>query len=63
MSILRLAIFAMASVVFAGSLLLVALLTPAFNNAVGIIGASAIGFAIAIVVTIVVSKKISGNMT
>lgn len=61
MSILRLTIFLMASVVFAGTLVLIALLTPALNNAMGVIAAAAIGFVAALVVTYVVSKKIGGN--
>lgn len=61
MSILRLAIFAMASVVIAGTLVLIALLIPAFNNAMGLSGAAVIGFVIAIVATNVVVKKIVGN--
>ena len=61
MSILRLVIFVMAGVTIAGTLVLVALLTPSLNNAMGVIGASAVGFGLAIPIAIVVSNKIGGN--
>jgi hypothetical protein len=61
MLILRFVVFLMASVVFAGSFLLIALLTPSLNNAMGVIGAVAVGFAVAIVVSVLVSTKIGGN--
>lgn len=63
MNLLRFVIFLMASVVFAGSLVLAALLTPALNNWMGLVGGAVIGFGIAVPVAIVVSNKISGGNT
>lgn len=63
MPILRLVIFVMAATVFAGTLVLAALLTPALNNWMGMVGAAVIGFGLAVPVAIVVSNKISGGNT
>ena len=63
MNMLRFVIFLMASVVFAGSLVLAALLTPALNNWMGLVGGAVIGFGLAVPVAIVVSNKISGSNT
>lgn len=63
MSILRLVIFIMAATVFAGTLVLAALIAPVgLNNATGMIGSAVVGVALAIPVAIVVSNKIGGNM-
>lgn len=63
MQILRLVIFIMAATVFAGTLLLAALLTPELNNWMGMVGSAVVGFGLAIPVAIVVSKKIGGSNT
>lgn len=63
MIVLRLAVFFMAMVTFAGILVLGALTLPiGMNNAMGIIGAVAIGTVLAIPTAYVVAKKMSDGM-
>ncbi|HEY9080738.1 hypothetical protein [Magnetovibrio sp.] len=63
MIVLRLAVFFMAMVTFAGSLVLAVLTMPlGLNNAMGIIGAVAVGTAVAVPVAWVVANKMSAGM-
>ena len=63
MMILRFVVFLMAMAVFAGSLVLCALLLPiGMNNAMGIIGAVAIGTLVSIPVAYVVAGKMAAGM-
>ncbi len=63
MIVLRLAVFFMAMVTFAGILVLGALTLPiGMNNAMGIIGAVAIGTVLTIPTAYVVAKKMSDGM-
>jgi len=63
MIVLRLAVFFMAMVTFAGSLVLVVLSAPiGLDNATGVIGAAAVGTVISIPVTYFVSKAMAGKM-
>jgi len=63
MLVLRLAVFFMGLVRFGGLLVLVALTLPiGMNNAMGIIGAVAIGTVLAIPAAYIVAKKMSDGM-
>lgn len=63
MFMLRLVVFLMAMAVFAGVLILIALLAPiGMNNAMGIIGAVVIGTVLAVPVTYVVANAMAGGM-
>lgn len=62
MNILRFVVFLMAMVVFAGSLVLGALTLPiGMNNAIGIIGAVALGTILAVPVAYLVAGAMYGN--
>ena len=63
MLILRLVVFFMALATFSGSLILIALLAPiGMNNAMGVIGAAALGAVISLPVTYFVSNAMTGKM-